>query len=660
MLSRLGTIVRAAPFAVAAATLLLLAALSAWDEWRRIELKGYDLLMVLSAPGNSKLPITIVGIDESSLGVIGRQWPWPRRMHGELLAQLNRAGAAVVAFDILFSEPSNQEDDQLFAAAIKQADNVVLTADVVYQETQYARLRLRVEPISLFKTAGAAHGLAAIERDLDLGLRRIPEGQDIFWREIVRRFNRLRPGMIEEPPSLDGKMISYAGPDHTFPYVSYYQALRADTDLPPDTFRDQIVLVGRNVKAAMETGGNEDNFATPFTGWTGWLMPGAEVHANILESALLRRVITPLGWGWNMALVVLATLTSVLLMRRWRPFVNAATGLAVIALVMVGDWLLFWQFNLWLPAMAAMVSVVAVYAALGTYAFIVEQRQRRETRFAFAMYLAPEVVDEIMAHPEKMKLGGERRTITLLFTDLAGFTTMSEQLGPEEVSKLLNEHFTRATRIIKRHGGTVNSFIGDAIMAMWGAPLTNEKHALHACLAARDLQLDMVQLRIELAQRGLPPIAMRVGVNTGTALVGNLGAADRFNYGAIGDSVNLAARLEGINKLYGTEIILSSSTMEELDGALTLRQVDRVVVKGKTRAITIYTITDDASVNRLSVDALQTYESRRWDESESLWRQILLLKPEDKISKLFLERISEFRLQPPPEGWAGEVYLDKY
>ena len=488
MPNRFRSALRSAPVAIALATLILFSLLSAWDGWRRLELKGYDLLLVSSAPGGSSLPITIVGIDEPSFAQIGKQWPWPRRMHGELLEQLNRAGAIVVAFDIVLAEASNAEDDRLFAEAIGKAGNVVLAADMVYQENQYVRQSMRVDPLNAFKDAGSATGLATVERDGDLVVRRMKDGQDVFWREIVRRANKVKPGLVEEPAPQDGKMIGYTGPDHTFPYVSYYQALHAETDLPPDVFRDQIVLIGRNVKSAVEMGGNEDNFATPFTGSTGWLTPGAEIHANLLESALAKRSVTPLSWNWNFALLFISVLLSAAVMRNWRPFVSAAIGIAMLLALALGDWWLFAYQGMWLPALAAMVSVVTVYAGLGGHAYFSEQRQRRETRRAFSMYLAPEVVDQIMAHPERLVLGGERRELTLLFTDLAGFTTISELLGAEQVAQLLNEHFSRATAIIKKHGGTVNRFIGDAIMAFWGAPLANDKQAVSACLAARDLR----------------------------------------------------------------------------------------------------------------------------------------------------------------------------
>ncbi len=660
MLTRLRQLVRSAPVIIGIATILMLGTVSTLDDWRRMELKGFDLLMVTTAPGKSTLPIAIVGVDETSFAQIGKQWPWPRSTHAKLVEQLNRAGALVIVFDLPFSDTSNEAEDRQFAEAIGKAGNVVLTSDLVFQETQFVRQWVRVEPLAAFKVAGAADGLASISRDSDLVLRQLPDGRDVLWREILRRVNLLRPGLIEEPSSLAGKMIGYIGPDHTFPYVHYYQALQADTDLPPDYFRDQIVIVGRDVKSATETGGNEDNFATPFTSWTGFLTPGAELHANILESAVSRRHLAPLRWGWNFAILAFAVAASVLLMRRWRPFLSGLAGLALLSAIVAADWLLFAYFNLWLAPLAAMIGVAIVYSALGTHAYFSERRERQETRRAFSMYLAPAVVDTIMAHPEKLQLGGERSEVTLLFTDLAGFTNISEQLGPEQVAQLLNEHFSRATTIIKQYGGTVNSFIGDAIMAMWGAPINDPKHALNACLAARDMQLDMQQLRAELYRRGLPPLAMRVGINTGQAIVGNLGALERFNYGAIGDSVNLAARLEGINKLYGTEILLSASTATQLDGALLLRQVDRVIVKGKTEVIDIYTISDHLEVNQLSAAALQAYQYKDWDKSETLWHQLLALNPTDKISRLFLDRIGELRQEPPPAGWVGEVALEKY
>ena len=650
-----------AAVAVAAITLALFATLSSLDSWRRVEYRGFDLLTIANANGKSTLPITLVGIDEPSFVQIGKQWPWPRRLHADLITQLNRAGAMVIALDVQLSEASNAEDDKLLADAIRVAGNVVVASHMAYQEDKYVRQWIRLDPNDVFKDAGASSGLANVTLESDLVVRRMPEGHDVFWREILARMNKLQPGVIKEPASQDGKFIGYAGPDHTFPSVSYYQALRADSELPPDVFRDQIVLVGRDVKASPDVGSAQaDVFATPFTSWTGWLTPGPEIHANVLESALAGESKTPLGWAWSLALLLVTVVLGAWLMRRWRPFWSGGVALLLIVGIGAIDWWLFVHQHLWLPALAAMFSVVTVYAGLGGYAFLSERRQRRETRRAFSMYVSAEVVDEIMAHPEGLKLGGERRELTLLFTDLAGFTNFSEQMGPEQVAQLLNEHFSRATAIIKQHGGTVNRFIGDAIMAFWGAPLADENHALNACRAARDMQLDMKKLRPELAARGLPQVAMRVGLHTGVAVVGNLGAADRFDYTAIGDNVNLAARLEGVNKLYGTEILLSGTTAARIEGRLPLRRVDRVIVKGKSEAVDIFTICERADVIALTEDACREYRAQHWDESEKIWRQLLLLDASDSVARHYLERLDELRKLPPAPDWGGEIALEKF
>ncbi len=635
--------------------------LSLWEGWQRIELRVHDLLAVQAAPGRSQLPITIVGIDEASFQQIGRQWPWPRRMHAQLIDQAHKAGALVIALDIMLSEASpDPEDDRLLAEAIARAGNVVVAAGMQYQESQYARQWLRVDPLDVFRKAGPSVGLTNIILDSDLVVRRMSEGQDVFWRAIIDRANQRAPGLLPSPSDQRDRMVGYVGPARTFPFVSYYQALQADTDLPPAVFQDQIVIIGLEAKASANAQAvQSDHFATPFTSVSEWLTPGAELHANFLESALIGRGVQPLGkfWGWVLAMVFI--LIAGVLMREWRPLRSGLVGVALLASITALTAALFLYQLMWLPCLAAMLGVTLVYAQRGTHAYLAERQQRQETRRAFSMYLAPEVVDEIMAHPEKLKLGGERREVTLLFTDLAGFTTLSEMLGPEQVAQLLNEHFSRATAIIKKRGGTVNRFIGDAIMAFWGAPLADPEQALHACESAIEMQQDMRNLRDELALRGLPPLRMRVGVHSGPAILGNLGSVDRFDYTAIGDSVNLAARLEGVNKLYGTEILLSAETAKALRGRIGLRRVDRVIVKGKTEAVDIFTVCDDTELVRLTELAWEAYRVGDWATSQQGWATVLAHRPEDTVALLYLERLSELSAAPTDLAWQGAVALEK-
>jgi adenylate cyclase len=305
-----------------------------------------------------------------------------------------------------------------------------------------------------------------------------------------------------------------------------------------------------------------------------------------------------------------------------------------------------------------MAGTIAAYGGFGGVAFLAERRRRDEMRRAFALYVSPEVVDHVMADPERLKLGGERREITALFSDLQGFTTLSERLDAEQVARILNMHFTRATAIIKRHGGSVNRFMGDGIMATWGAPLDDPEQAVHACRAACEVQEDMNALRARLAADGLPPIHLRIGLHTSVAVVGNLGSSDRFDYTAIGDGVNLAARLEGVNKLYGTGILVSGETVGRLRGAVPMRSVDRVIVKGKTEAVEIFTPCADPAVVEVNARAIAAWRERRWDDAEALWKQVAALHPDDSIARIYLERIVAARVAPAA-SWRDAIELEK-
>jgi len=400
-----------------------------------------------------------------------------------------------------------------------------------------------------------------------------------------------------------------------------------------------------------------DLFVTPFTAANGGLMPGVELHANFLETAFGHAWVRPVAPSWSAALVLLVVALCALVMRRWRPLAGAVWVVGLLAALAGLDWALFRRWGLWLPILAAMASAVTMYVTCNAIAFVVEQARRAEIRRAFSLYVSPEVVDHVMAHPEKLALGGERREVTMMFTDLEGFTPLTERLGPEQVTQILNLHFSRATAIVKKHRGTVNRFIGDAIMAMWGAPVDDPAQAANACRAAVEMQRDMVELRAELARRGLPPIHMRIGMHSCSAVIGNLGSSERFDYTAVGDGVNLAARLEGVNKLYGTGILLTRETAERAGDAVAFRPVDRVIVKGKSEPVEIVTPCDDPAVREATTRAVAAYRARRIEESERWWREVLARRPGDGVAAIHLERI---RLLASTEAaWEDAVQLEK-
>ena len=628
--------------------------------WKQVEFRLLDSMMVASAPNKSAFPITVVGIDEASFAELKLQWPWPRRLHAELIDWLAAAGAAIIVFDVVFAEPSNKEDDEHFAGSIRRAGNVVLAADRVYRESSGVRQWQRLDPHPAFTEAGAQVGLATVALDADLVIRQIPGSGDALWRTVIARLTQQYP---EITPSLNissGSLIRYAGGDHTFPYISYHEIVKPAGLIPADFFKDQVVIVGRDIKASPDVeSAQADLFATPFLASTGWLMPGAEVHANIIETVLGNNSISRLSGGAMAALLALVAAACAITMRRWRPLWGALGCAAIAALIAAAVWGVFLKWNLWVPAGSSLAIIPLMYVSLGGWSYVTEQMRRKEITRVFSLYVTPQVVNYLIAHPERINLGGERRKITLLFTDLAGFTTFSEALSPERVTYLLNRHFTEMTDILLEHEGTLVQFIGDAIMAFWGAPLDDDDQAYHAVATAIAMQKAMAELREELAKENLPQIRMRIGIHSGSAVVGNLGSAKRFGYTAVGDDVNLAARLEGINKLYGTGIMMSSDTARQVEGRIALRPVDRVIVKGKSQAVEVFTPCENVKVAELTKQAIHLFRSQEWDAAEACLRELLAIDPKDGIASLYLKRIAAFRIMPPPVNWDGAMELEK-
>jgi adenylate cyclase len=638
---------------------LFVGLLSLTPPWESLELKGFDTLTWLTDSGKPSVPIVIVAIDDASFSELALQWPWPRGLHAKLVDALYEAGASVIAFDVLFSEPDSHGQDKEFADAIARAGNVVLGADLSLNNKEQFASTARIDPLHIFKEAGALPGLLSVSNDRDSGLRRIPVYGDSFFREIIRVYAKGRkdvPTEVNVPP---GAMIRYVGPDHSFRYVSFYQALDPAHFLPKGIFKDKIVMVGRDINTTTEVGAQQvDMFVTPFMQFTGLLMPGVEVHANMIDGTMNGRNLTRMPLLACVMLTMLMTLLAGFAMREWLPLRSLLVTLGLALVMALASWALFDFANYWMPIAAPIAGMLLVYIGYGGLAFLLEQRRKQEIKRAWSYYVSPQVVDQMIAHPEQLVLGGQKREVTLMFTDLAGFTSISEQLTPEQVSHLLNRHLTEMTRVVIGHGGTVDKFIGDAIMAFWGAPFDDADQARHACEAAREMQEKMAVLREELKKEGFPPVFMRIGLHTGPAVVGNMGSEERFDYTAIGDTVNLASRLEGANKNYGTDILVSEATAQRLNGALMLRAVDKVKVKGKLDAVEVFTIDADEQVERLSHKGVAAFRAQRWEESVSLWQALLAHRPGDSVAALYLQRIQDFRTSPPPANWDGAIALD--
>jgi adenylate cyclase len=634
---------------------LLVWAVSLTQAGSLAEAKVFDLFTSLAVPRIGDERIVILAIDEPSFQELRVQWPFPRSLHARLLQRLHADGAAAVGFDVIFADPSNDADDAAFASAISAAAPVVLASSQELLESGNAAMWTAVLPIAPLLAAGAIPADTGLDPDEDYVVRRQPGNPQTFSAELARLTPGNPPG-----PQRAADLIEYLGPRGTIDTRSYYQAVLPGL-LPQGFFKDKIVLVGRTTRSAVELrNARADTFNSPFAAGQGdRLFPGVEIQATLLANRLAGGGLHTLSSGWGLALIVVLGTLLALAGTGSHPGLAVAFAAVLAAGVAALSWALFSVQKLWLPPVFPVAALLALSAATGLLNYLALRQRGLHVRRMFSQYVPPEVVARLVEQPDLMRLGGEAREVTLMFTDLAGFTAMSERLSAEQTVEVLSAYFDAMSSIVHRYQGTVDKFIGDAIMAFWGAPLADAAHAEHAVRAAIDMQAAMPALLEQLRSRGLPPIAMRIGLHTGRAAIGNVGSSTRFSYTAIGDAVNLAARLEGANKAFGTEILLSQSTASRLPPDLPLRPLDDVVVKGKTEPVRVFTPCADAQLRERSAAALTAFCERHWDESEAQLRAILKLHPADSAAVRLLKRISELRALPADSPWSTAVALDK-
>lgn len=647
---------------LALGAVLFVGLLTLWPLWRAAESTEFDLLSVTSASYAPQLPIVIVGIDDNSFQVLERQWPWPRSWHAKLIDALKAEGAAVVAFDVIFDQPAdNPAEDDALTAAIKNSGNIVLATHEVVQELRYGVATIEQRPLPRFVEAGARVGKITMAAETDRVIRSQPPSEIAMWREVVKLMADRFPDINLKPDLTISKdrRIRYLGPPNTFRYISFTEIIDPREDqpklmLPAGTLKDKIVLVGRTTLAAATLGGQTDTFPTPFTMTTKQLMPGVELHATLIEGAITRDTLRESSRLWVWLVVCLSSLGLAFLSQKLKIVWLPALWLGSVILLMVSGWMSYALAGWWVPIAPAIAATTIVFLLRFWLVYMAERRNRLAIRKMFTLYVPPKLVAELEARPESLSLGGSQREITIMFTDLAGFTTIAEAMPPLEVSNLLNRYFSVMTRIVFDNNGTLDKFIGDAIMAFWGAPLDDPDQAKHAILCASQIQAATVELNKQFVEMGFPPLTTRIGVHSGTAVVGNLGSPERFSYTALGDNVNLAARLEGANKAYGTHILLSGSSAKAGEGNLPLRRVDRVRVKGKTQAVDLYTPCDDSWLIDATEKAWQPYVTGNWEEARTIWQNIHKRWPDDTVAATFLERLAN----PVPADWDGGWTMD--
>jgi adenylate cyclase len=595
-----------ANLAIAALVALILLPLLLVEPFRLVEARLYDILSTIDPPRPAEPGVTIVAIDEPSFQEINRRWPWPRTVHADLVRSLREAGAAVIGLDVIFADPTTPEADGALAAAV--GPDTVLAADDVTIALDQGTQTSRVMPLDSLLDGQALAGTTAVDLDGDGYQRRMPAAPDTFAREALRLAGH------PAEPAPPGALVQYFGPPRTYPTVSFYQALDPARFLPPGRLKGRIVFVGLSLKAAPDArSGATDAFLTPYTLATGSLTAGAEVQATILDNLRHRLFVVPVGRPAMALLVIAGALGAALLAGRKTSWRTGVVGAVSILCVWGAAYALLRYGRLWAPPALPVGAMVGVFGARLGLDFARERQLRRQVSEAFSRYISPDLVAELARDPSALKLGGERRNLSVLFCDVRGFTTMSEKLKdePERLTALINRLLDALSGAVLAEGGTIDKYMGDCVMAFWNAPLPAPDHPVRAVRAALAMIEAVRALNADLRREGDDPdlarFAVGVGINTGDCVVGNVGSRWRYDYSVLGDTVNLASRLEGLSKEYGVSVILGPETAERVREAFVLLELDRIAVRGRATATAIYTVVGPAS--RRAEPAIQALEA---------------------------------------------------
>lgn len=445
-------------------------------------------------------------------------------------------------------------------------------------------------------------------------------------------------------------LVPFRGYQGSFPYVSATDVLEGR--VPRERLANRIVLVGATAPGLM------DLRVTP----VGAAYPGVEIHANLIAGLLDGTLKHKPGYilGADAVLVLLAGLLMIFLLPALSPFRATVLGLIMFS-GLLGINLFFWYGeNVVLPLANGLIAVALLYAMNMSWGYFVETRVKRQLTGLFGQYVPPELVEEMSRDPENYSMAGRKAELTVLFSDVRGFTTISEGLEPDDLSALMNQYLGAMTVIVRKHRGTLDKYIGDAIMAFWGAPVDDAAHARHGVLTALEMQAEMAGLNARLAARGWPELKIGIGLNTGEMTVGDMGSPIRQSYTVMGDAVNLGSRLEGITKQYGVGIIVGESTRQQAGPEFIFRELDRVRVKGKDAPVGIYEPLGLASeVSRAELDeltlweqALRAYRGQDWNLAEDLLQRLSAARSR-YLYDLYAERIRHLRQEPPPKDWDG-------
>lgn len=655
---------------------------------------------------------TIIEADE----VDGIQWPWPRQAYGEAIKFLKNAGAKAIVFDIIFSETSREgpEDDEAFAEKIKMGDVILANLStnnrgnismekIARNEELMSRFAIPVElrdfqsnieefkyfrpPVETLLNAAEKVGDVKFLPDSDGVGRRNPmlirSGEHYyptmsfsvaakvlgFEKVLLTNHEMILSGdRAKRRIPLDNEgmaWLKYYGDSSVYKKYLLLRVIKSQVKIEegeepyydPALFKDKVVIL------ATDSTGLKDLRPNPFNKFndTGGHYHGTAID-NIIRGEFLTAYLEP---GLVIPVLLLLSILTAGMTSNFNAYTGFAFTLFLVIIYLATSVFLYRYYDILIEISATSINIIGSFTLLCLVNYIVEAQQKRFITDVFGQYLSPGIIKQLIQDPSKLKLGGEKRIMTAYFSDVAGFSTISEKLSPEKLVLLLNDYLSEMCEIIARYHGTVDKFEGDAIIAFWGAPIPTEEHALLACKASLEMDRKLVEIRKKLKEQGKDELYVRMGLNSGPMVVGNMGSKKRMDFTIMGDSVNLAARLEGANKFYGTYLMISEFTYEFVKNEIEVRELDLIRVIGKNKPVRIYellALKGALSQNKkkgieIFENALLTYKRKKFEEAIKEFKKVFDFIPEDPPSNIYLKRCLEFTKNQPKPDWDGVYQL---
>lgn len=581
-----------------------------------LEHKAQDSLFRLRGKIPVSGDIVIVAIDDNTFQDLNRPWPFPRELHGKLIGNLTKAGAKQIIFDIEFTEYSNPFSDAQLAVSASNARNVIFAGKYIVnpQNPDHQQVQTPIQPLlaemmnwgivnmptdwdgyvreyTLFETMDN-------ENYYSLGVASLANSRMYLtdWQKGVKIIgNELCVSEFKIPiVKRNNTLINYFGPSMTFEHIPYSKVVDDETvemhgidldeyyDLAErGVFKDKTVLVGATIEEL------HDLFPTAFS---SKFTAGVEIHANFLEMVKRGNYLKSLNVWVYFIFEMLLAIGLFFLLSWLKPQYSVLVTILLILSLLIGAYLVFVRFNLIIRVVEQVLLFILLYISALIVHYLKSQKEKKFIKNSFEKYMAPELVNELLKDPSKLKYGGALQEMTVLFTDIVSFTTFTEKHRPEETVQMLRGYLTAMVKTIIKNGGIIDKFVGDEIMALYGVPVYTDEHPLQACRTALDMRKTLLELREKWIAEGIEPFDFGVGINTGQAVVGNLGSEQLFDYTAIGDTINLGARLEAKTRDYDLSqmTIISEFTYEKVKDKVEARYLDEVKVKGKDISVKIY------------------------------------------------------------------------